>query len=71
MKGRFLATRFLVAACIAFAVLLASQLLKGHGTDAALRFAAMWAVITSAVYVAALVYRLKRAEACQSRNAPR
>ena len=64
MGTAFWVKRFLVVASAAFVILLAVELLKGHGTAAALRFAATWAVITSAVYLAALFYRLRKASVC-------
>ena len=68
MGTGFWVKRFLVVAFAAFVILLAVELLKGHDTGAGLRFSATWAAITSAVYLAALLYRLRKASVCARNN---
>jgi hypothetical protein len=63
----FFARRFAVALGVAFTGLLVAELMKGHGTRAALSFAAAWGALTATAYVAALAYRLRRNAACVRR----
>ncbi|MDQ3056279.1 MAG: hypothetical protein M3Q96_00770 [Pseudomonadota bacterium] len=62
MARQLLAKRFLLALLPLFALLAVGQLVQERALDTALLHAAIWAPITSAVYVIALRYR--RCKAC-------
>lgn len=45
-------------------VLLLSERIKGHGWRGALTFSALWAVITTTVFIATRMYYSRRGVAC-------
>lgn len=64
MGGAFWIKRFLLVWLVAFAVLLAVELLKGHGIEAALIFSASWSFAAAAIFTATRVYQSRRGRQC-------
>ena len=56
--------RFLTVWLLAFAVLLAVELLKGHGMQAALAFSAAWSLLAASIFTAARIYQARRGRHC-------
>lgn len=67
-----LVRRSIIVAGAVYALLFAAECLKGHGAHNAIRFAALWTVLTTAIYVASsLTYRWrgKRCAICAPEDA--
>ncbi len=64
MGRTFWIKRFLTVWLLAFAVLLAVELLKGHGTQAALAFSAAWSLLAASIFTAARLYQSRRGRHC-------
>ena len=60
----FLPRRTFQVFAIVFAVLFVVSMMKGRGVAGGLEYAALWSVISTAVFVAARRYHLRRGEAC-------
>ena len=64
MGRAFWIKRFLIVTLVAFAVLTAVELLKGHELVQALSFGFGWGVLASAVFTATRIYRSRRGQQC-------
>ena len=64
MSIGFWIRRFITVAAGAFVVLLAVELLKGHGWKAGAAFSALWSLISTTVFVVTRVYYARRGVAC-------
>jgi hypothetical protein len=68
MGTAFWIRRSLVVFAGAFVIIAGAQLLKGHDADYALSEGLLWAVVTSAVFTAANIYRTRRGQHCATRE---
>lgn len=64
MKPGFWIKRLLVVFVVVSAVLFPVELLKGHESDAALRFALFWGAMTAGVFTLVGYLRFRRNPAC-------
>ncbi|WP_342117577.1 hypothetical protein [Pseudoduganella sp. OTU4001] len=64
MGTAFWIKRFLVVLVGAFVVIGAAQLLKGHEPEYAAREAAIWSIITAAVFTGARFRQARRGQNC-------
>jgi len=66
MGWKFWMKRFALAFVVAGVVLLVVELVKGHETIDAAKFAASWGVLTATVFTLAGYVRYRRNPACMS-----
>ena len=55
---------FLAATALVFAVLMAVELLKGHGLEAAISFSLLWSFLSAAIFTGTRYYRWRRGQQC-------
>jgi hypothetical protein len=56
--------RFLTVLALAFAVICAAQLLKGHGLEYSVTQATIWSLISSLVFTVARYFQARRGQHC-------
>lgn len=61
----FLLRRALTLFILVFGVLFVVSLLKGRGVEGGLEYAALWAVLTTAVFAVIQAIRARRGAACE------
>jgi ATP/ADP translocase len=68
MRFNFWFGRFLTVFAWVFVILVASELLKHHGWNTALRFAALWAAISTSIFIAVRIYYTRQGKNCPMCN---
>ena len=68
MRFTFWLKRFVQVFLVAFAVLTASELLKGHGLGNALQFAALWSLISAVICTGIRIYYTSKGKNCPMCN---
>ncbi|MCW5966842.1 MAG: hypothetical protein KIT83_22575 [Bryobacterales bacterium] len=64
MELRFWVPRLAAVFAIAFLIIAASQLLKGHSVEDAITHGLLWAAITSTIFNAGRFWNLSRCQRC-------
>ena len=64
MRIAFWLKRALLVFSVVFPVLVAVELLKGHGLDAGLQFALLWSAIATAVFIGTRIFYVSRGKNC-------
>jgi len=64
MKLSFYLIRFFIILAGSFVIIVGVQFFKSQNIIFALTQGAIWSPITAAVYISALVYKLRRSSAC-------
>lgn len=68
MRISFWFKRALLVFAIVFALLVAVELLKGHGLEAGLQFALIWSAIATAVFISTRIFYVSRGKNCPMCN---
>lgn len=64
MSLRFWIKRYFVVLALAFAVIGAAQLFKGHGLEYAVTQGALWGALTALVFIVARYFQARRGQHC-------
>jgi len=64
MSTAFWIKRFFLALVVAFAILFVAHDVEGHGAAESLRFSALWAIISAAIFTGTRIYRSRRDQHC-------
>ena len=68
MRIGFWVKRTSLVFSVVFVVLVAVELLKGHGLEAGLLFALLWSVISTAVFIGTRIFYVSRGKNCPMCN---
>ena len=68
MRFKFWLKRFLQVFLVAFAILTASEMLKHHGLGNALQFAALWAFLSTSIFIGVRIYYTSKGKNCPMCN---
>ncbi len=64
MGRAFWIKRFFAVLLLAFAILMAVELLKGHRPEAAVTFSLAWSLIAATIFTGARIYQSRRGRHC-------
>jgi uncharacterized membrane protein len=71
MGPSFWLRRYLLVFAAACVIIACAQALKGHDTGYAVTQGVVWGLVTAAVYLAALYYRIRKGQKCAVCDDPR
>ena len=68
MRIKFWLKRFLQVFIVSFAILIASEMLKQHGLRNGLQFAALWAFLSTSIFIGVRIYYTSKGKNCPMCN---